>query len=333
MNSERVIPRLKIGQYWFPMLMLGSLPFLGVSYRSFEYDEVYRKRFSKIENIVDIISMGVEYGIDVLGIMPDIGNPLFNNLLYAIKKVEGTYGIEIGLGVCVSLPIEINGQVNTFRRWLTYYHYEIKLVDERKLLERYLNDPVLQWRKGWSKDFANAIKCMRPYVEEDFEKISINFHRVEEILKVFDGYRLVFIEPGSEVDFLAISKRLDILSILLDFLKSQFKVPVIIGSHHAGVTIPLLEKYELNFDGFMTPINMLGIMMFPSRELSLRAIKNTNKPIIAIKVLAGGRLNPSEAIRFALSYVKFLMVGVASIKELNALVRALFDALSDTRVI
>jgi len=330
LKLNHVVPRLKIGRSQFPVLMLGSLPFLGISYKSFEYDDAYRKRFSKEENIVEIISKAVECGIDVLGIMPDIGNPLFDNLLSAIRKVENTYGLEIGLGVCIPLPIEINGDVDTFRRWLTYYYSEKRLVDEKKLLEKYLNDPILQWRKGWRRDFANALKYRKPYTEEDLKKISINLQRVEDILKIFDGYKLVFVEPGSETDFLAISKRLDVLNILIDFLKSRFKVPVILGSHHAGITIPTLEKYQLNFDGFMTPINMLGVMMFPSKELALRAIKKTAKPIIAIKVLAGGRLEPLKAIKFALKYVKFLVVGVASTKELNILIKALFDALGNT---
>jgi len=320
---------MKIGKSRFPMLMLGSLPFIGVSYKSFKHDEIYRKRFSNMENSVEILSAAVEYGIDVLGIMPDIENSLFNNLLNAIKKVETRYGIEIGLGICIPVPLEINGKpINAFRRWLTYYYNEKNLVNEHELLRRYLNDPVLQWRKGWKENFTKAFKHMKPYVKEDFEKLSINLRSVERILKIFDGYKVVFIEPGSEIDFLVISERFDLLDALLSFLRSMYENLVILGSHHSGITIPVLEKSKLSFNGFMTPINMLGVMMFPSKELSLKAIKETRRPIIAIKVLAGGRLKPIEAIRFALKYVKFLMVGVALTKELNILVRALFDALS-----
>lgn len=329
MHHENVVPRMKIGKSRFPMLMLGSLPFIGVSYKSFKHDEIYRKRFSNMENSVEILSAAVEYGIDVLGIMPDIENSLFNNLLNAIKKVETRYGIEIGLGICIPVPLEINGKpINAFRRWLTYYYNEKNLVNEHELLRRYLNDPVLQWRKGWKENFTKAFKHMKPYVKEDFEKLSINLRSVERILKIFDGYKVVFIEPGSEIDFLVISERFDLLDALLSFLRSMYENLVILGSHHSGITIPVLEKSKLSFNGFMTPINMLGVMMFPSKELSLKAIKETRRPIIAIKVLAGGRLKPIEAIRFALKYVKFLMVGVALTKELNILVRALFDALS-----
>jgi len=327
-DFKQHVPRLKFGREQFPILMLGSLPFLCISYKSFEHDNIYRRRFSEEKNIVEIISKAVEHGIDILGIMPDVGNPLFANLLSAIKRVENIYGLEIGLGVCVPLPIEIDGQVDTFRRWLTYYYSEKRLVDSEKLLEKYLNDPILQWRKNWHKDFAEAFKHMKPYTEENFKRISINLQRVEDLLKIFDGHKLAFIEPGSELDFLVVSKRLDVLSILLDFLKSRFKVPIILGSHHAGVTIPVLEKYQLNFEGFMTPINILGVMMFPSKELALRAIEKAVKPIIAIKVLAGGRLEPLKAVEFALRYSKFLMVGVASTKELNTLIKALSDALS-----
>lgn len=324
-----MIPRLEIEKYQFPVLMLGSLPFIGVSYRSFKHDEVYRKRFSKIETIVEILSAAVEHGIDVLGVMPDIENPLFNNLFDAIKKVETKYGIEIGLGICIPVPLEINGKlIDAFRRWLTYYYNEKKLVDEHDLLRRYLNDPILQWRKGWKENFTKVFKYVKPYVKEDFRKLSINLRFVERILKIFDGYKVVFVEPGSEIDFLVISQRFDLLDVLLSFLQSTYGCPIILGSHHSGITIPVLEKSKLSFNGFMTPVNMLGVMMFPSKEMSLKAVKEAKRPVIGIKVLAGGRLRPVEALRFALKYVKFLMVGVASTKELNILVGALFDAFS-----
>jgi len=329
LKHENVIPRLEIEKYKFPMLILGSLPFIGVSYKSFKHDEIYRKRFSNIENIIEILSVAVEYGIDVLGVMPDIENSLFNNLLNAIKKVEANYGIEIGLGICIPVPLEIDGKpIDVFRRWLTYYHNEKKLVDENDLLKRYLNDPVLQWRKGWKKQFLKASKHLKPYAKEDFKRLSINLRPVERILNIFDGYKVVFVEPGSEIDFLVVSGRFDLLDSLLSFLQSLYGGLVILGSHHSGITIPVLEKSKLSFNGFMTPINMLGVMMFPSKELSLKAVEEAKRPVIAIKVLAGGRLKPLEAIEFALKYVKFLMVGVASTKELNILVRALFDALS-----
>jgi len=326
MHHKNMIPRLKMGKHIFPMLMLGSLPFIGISYKSFKHDEIYRNRFSNIRNIIEILSAAIEYGINVLGIMPDIENPLFHNLLNAIKKVEANYGIEIGLGICIPVPLEIDGKpIDTYRRWLTYYYNEKKLVDKKDLFKRYLDDPVLQWRKGWKKQFLKAFEHLKPYVKEDFNKLSINLRSVGRILNIFDGYKVVFIEPGSEIDFLVVSGRLDLLDSLLSFLQSLYEGLIILGSHHSGITIPVLEKVKLSFNGFMTPINMLGVMMFPSKELSLKAVEEAKRPVIAIKVLAGGRLKPLEAIEFALKYVKFLMVGVASTKELNILVRALFD--------
>jgi hypothetical protein len=122
---------------------------------------------------------------------------------------------------------------------------------------------------------------------------------------------------GSETDFLALIDRLDLLETLVDSLRSRYGHRILLGVHHAGITIPKLENSEIEFDGYVTPINRRGVMMFPNRNLAVEAIRAAKKPIIAIKPLAGGRIKPREALEHVYREmgIDFCMIGVGSERE------------------
>jgi len=127
------------------------------------------------------------------------------------------------------------------------------------------------------------------------------------------------VEPGSETDFLAASGRLDLLNGLVEWIRGTYGYEVILGTHHAGSTIPILEESGIRFHGYVTPINQLGVMMFPTQRLALEERKNAKKPVIAIKSLAGGRILPKQAFHYVyeIAGVDSCMVGVGSDEELD----------------
>ncbi|MEM1524839.1 MAG: hypothetical protein QW618_01725, partial [Nitrososphaerales archaeon] len=63
-------------------------------------------------------------------------------------------------------------------------------------------------------------------------------------------------------------------------LKSYIGVKTLLGIHHAGISINNLDNSKLNFVGYITPINPLGVMMLPTQDLAIKAIEKT---IIGIK--------------------------------------------------
>jgi len=74
------------------------------------------------------------------------------------------------------------------------------------------------------------------------------------------------------------------------------------------------------FDGYVTPINKLGVMMFPTRKEVEKAVEESRsrgRLIIAIKPFAGGRIRPKEALTYVFRRVKTdaCMMGVASVRE------------------
>ena len=139
--------------------------------------------------------------------------------------------------------------------------------------------------------------------------------RAIESLKEF----VAFAELGSETDFLVMVDRMDLLGELVDWLQGDFGYRVILASHHAGLTIPTLEKSGIKFHGYVTPINKKGVMMFPTQELAVKGIRNARKPIIAIKPLAGGRIQPQPALEYVYGDLNAdtCMIGVSSKEELD----------------
>lgn len=310
-----------------PRLILGHLPFLGESYQGESKNRKYARRFSKVENTIRILTKAVEeYGITVLGVAPASESELAGQLFEAVRETSRRTGRKLALIPCLRIPLTIDGQgVDDYRRWLSYY--EVERTVDGKILERYLDDPILQCRERWREKFFHASVHSTPYSTGEIERLMINYETVRSRLDSLQGFNVLFAEPGSETDFLAASGRLDLLDELIEWIRETYRYEVILGTHHAGTTIPILEESGIRFHGYVTPINQSGVMMFPTQRLAAEAVRNAKKPVIAIKPLAGGRIPPKQAFHYVyeVAGVDSCMVGVGSEKELDADLKAARD--------
>jgi hypothetical protein len=76
------------------------------------------------------------------------------------------------------------------------------------------------------------------------------------------------------------TNRLNLLETLVESLRNTYGHDVLLGVHHSGTTIPKLENSKIQFDAYVTPINRMGVMMFPTRDRAVKAIqaaKNCNR--------------------------------------------------------
>ncbi|MGQ9514923.1 MAG: hypothetical protein ACUVTL_07755 [Thermoproteota archaeon] len=307
---------MKFGSIEIPRIILGHLPFVGESYQGQRKNEECAARFSDIRNTVRLLRLFVEkFGITVMSAGAMGGNWLEALLLKAIAEVESVTKVRIGLIPCVQIPLRISGKpVDVYRRWLTYYMMERE--KEKNLSKKYLEDPILQCRKGWRQNFEDALKSSKPYSSDETKELEIDFEKLDLALLKIKDFDVLFVELGSESDFLAMTGRTDLLEELADHVLRKFD-GVILGLHHAGSVIPILEESGIRFDGYVTPVNKLGVMMFPNTEEALDSIHKTKKTVIAIKPLAGGRIEPRSAFQYVFVEAKmgFSMVGVASERE------------------
>lgn len=307
-----------------PRLILGHLPFLGESYQGKSKNHEYAGTFSKIENTIRILTKAIEeYEITVLSAVPARESQLAKQHLEALRVASQRAERKISLIPCLRIPLTIDGvMIDDYRRWLNYCEAERKVDDG--ILERYLEDPILQCRENWKTRLLDASVNSTPYSAKEIKKLSINYDAVRACLESLQEFNILFVEPGSETDFLVAAGRVDLLNELVEYIRSTYGYEVIFGTHHAGSTIPALDKSGIRFHGYVTPINPLGVMMFPTQQLVLDAVKNTNKLVIAIKPLAGGRIPPKQAFRYVYetANVDSCMVGVGSEMELEADLKA-----------
>ena len=313
-------PLIEIGGVPIPRVIMGHLPFVGESYQGIEKNWEYAEKFSYVENIIEVLKKAVNsYGVTAMAVMPttlkEQSEPLLNAILKTIKITD----IDLGIIPCIQIPLTIDGvRVDAYRRWVTYYSIE-KKIGEVEIYEKIIKDPILLCREGWGKKFPEALCQLRPYSDKEIEQIKIDYEGLDETLSCFDGFKILLAEPGSESDLLAMTGRTDLLIEFADWLRDKLKCPIVIGTHHAGLTIPILEKSEIAIAGYVTPVNKRGVMMFPTQRLAFEAIRQSAKKIIATKPLAGGRISPDEAFRYIYGTVgaDACMVGVASLKEVD----------------
>lgn len=311
------MPETRIGETEIPRLILGHLPFVGESYQGKVKNIEYSRRFSNVRNIVAVLTKALEQGITVVSApTPDEGDRALR-YLEAVREASRKTGVELALVVCLRIPLLLDEKpIDDYRRWLTYYQVE-KVYGENDVLRRYLRDPILQARDGWESKFAEHLKYSKPYSDE-LARIEIDYRKVVGTLAMLRPMKVTFIELGSETDLLAMGGRLDLLDNLVDLLR-KCRYRCLLGSHHAGTTMPILERSKIAFDGYVTPVNKIGVMMFPTQESCEASIRKSSKPVIAIKPFAGGRIHPQQALEYVYRDLSLptCMIGVGSEDELH----------------
>jgi len=231
-------------------------------------------------------------------------------------------GRDIELIPCVGVPVRLGGEeIDAFRRWATYV--AVEEATHPGVRQLIIEDPILNFRPGW----RSRLPASRPYRDHDCQRLEIDWGRLEADLDFFVDLPVSYIEPGSETDFLAMVGRLDLLGELVDRIRERGFGGVLFGVHHAGETIPRLDDGLEGFSGYVTPLNPIGVMMFPTKASAEKAIRDTKRAVYAIKPLAGSRVKPEEAFRYVFGFrVEGCMIGCASVSEVEEDFKAALEA-------
>jgi len=295
-------------------IIFGNLPLLGIYYQGTKRDRECRIKFSNKDEMKKVVGVALRYRIRCFAASSHDFNVLAPTYLEAVNEVAEEKESEVRLVPCLGIPLEFRGEkIDDYRRWATYLDYETKNFGDVR--ERYLEDPVLNCRFRWRESLRRA----KPYKLRELEReLKVNWKKWEDRLSKFSDYDLAWVEPGSESDLLAIS-RMDLLEELVDRIH-EHRHRILLGVHHAGASIPLIEGERVRIDGYVTPINRLGVMMFPTQkeaETMIGEARRGGKLIIGIKPLAGGRIEPKEALSYVYERTEAnsCMIGVSSVKE------------------
>ena len=307
-------------------LILGHMPLIGVSYQNLERDREYRERFSDPGAMRRVVDAALEMGVKRFAAASPSSSSLAPLHLQVLQDAADE-GRDIELIPCVGVPVRFGGkEIDAFRRWATYLAVEEPTHQGVRRLV--IEDPVLNFRPGW----RSRLPASRPYRDHDFQRLKIDWERLEADLDIFVDLPVSHIEPGSETDFLAMTGRLDLLGELVDRIGERGFGGVLFGVHHAGETIPRLDDGLEGFSGYVTPLNPMGVMMFPTKASAEKAIRGTERAVYAIKPLAGSRVKPEEAFSYVFGFrVEGCMIGCASVSEVKEDFKAALEA-SRTRV-
>jgi hypothetical protein len=321
--EETVIPEVLIGGVKVPRVILGNLPFLGESYQGPERNKEYVRRFSDVQATTSLLRKAFrQHGVTAISTMPPSTDSLTTLFYQALKTASIETGTEPGIIACFMIPLRIGARpVDDYRRWVTYH--SIEASGDGDVTEKYLKDPILRCREGWGEKFPQALTGTPPYGSDEISDLTYDETRLEQTLRPLRDHRILLLEVGSETDFLVMTGRLDLLNDIIDQARNILNCPVVVGTHHAGSTIPILENSKTSLAGYVTPVNSLGALMLPRQGKALQAIRSSTRPIIAIKPMAGGRVPPEQAFRYALGKVGAdgCMIGAASEEELETDIR------------
>ncbi|MFP4497141.1 MAG: hypothetical protein ACLFQV_02925 [Vulcanimicrobiota bacterium] len=123
--------------------------------------------------------------------------------------------------------------------------------------------------------------------------------------------KIVFLH-GAETD------KMD-MSLIEEFARNCRKNCVVPGvaTHNTGITIPAIDKNRLDIQAYLCPFNKTGLHVHPSLKEALKAISETEKAVIGMKILSCGELTPDEAFPFSLPYVDAITVGMVTNNEVD----------------
>ena len=314
------IPTTPLGKIDFPRLTMGIHPYDGVSYLDEQRDAENLVLFDRVNPIADVLEHAVQnFGFSVAQV--DHMNPELNRLhLQAIGEAERRMKTEIGMVAYILIPISLNGKnvPYSYRARSTLFAYDLAAIGEKAYLEQISRDKILEYKADGNLDNLVTPKTVEPFTQADAENFTIDYASLEQYLRFYAGCKILLADSGAEIDLLAAVGRFDLIKEYLDFFRSRFDT-VISSVHHAGTTIPLIEEHNIYFDGYMLPINNPGMYMFPTQDRVVDAVRNTNKPVICIKPMAGGRYLGEKAFEYVFNDVgvESVMFGMATIEQVT----------------
>jgi hypothetical protein len=323
------VPTIQVGQAELPRLIMGIHPYDGCSYVDQDRDVQNLRAFDRAGAVAEVLRYAVEEaGITVAQV--DHMLPELDRLhLQAIWEAQRLTGVQIGLVAYILVPIALDGEDVTYsdRAHATLYAHDERLAGPA-FQEHIRNDDIMHYLLGGSLDGLVTPETISPFTPKEAVRFEIDYAKLESYLGFFAGCEILVADPGAEIDLLAMCGRFDLIREYLDFLRARYST-VITSVHHAGVTIPLLEREGIAVDGYLTPVNRPGTAMYPTPEIALDAIRQASAPVIAIKSMAGGRYLGHRAFEYVFDEVGVAatMFGMGTVAQVSETTRAAKEVL------
>jgi hypothetical protein len=323
------VPTTRIGGVELPRLIMGIHPYDGCSYVDQERDAQNLRAFGRAAAVTEVLRYAVE-DCGITAAQVDHMIPDLNRLhLQALWETERLTGIQIGLLAYLLIPIDLDGAEVTYsdRAHATLYAHD-EQAGGQAFRDHIHQDEIMRYLLGGTFDGLVTPQTVPPFTPQEASRLKIDYAMLERHLGFFAGCQILVADPGAEIDLLAMLGRTDLIREYVAFLRGRFDT-VITSVHHAGVTIPLLEREGIAVDAYLTPVNHPGSHMFPTPEMTLDAIRQASKPTIAVKPMAGGRYLGRKAFEYVFDQVGVAacMFGMGTLDQVRETAQAAREAL------
>ena len=270
-------------------LILGSNAFEGVSYTSRTQSLHFLEHFAKPENIVAVLAAAHNLGAKTFMLSNT------ENVMAALEKFDKS-------GELTLLPVIPN--VYEYARDASEKGVLGTVLDKAKRIDMYQ-----KIRFG-----LRALGKIRSVISKDVLDLLVELIDFE--LASFKSYKLGGVLLHGQVTDLALSSHnKGILELFLNLIRDNYELEPMLATHNFGTLLPQLIEWGIKVP-VMAPLNKRGFMMKPNPEACLKLVEEAGYPVIAKKVLAGGRLTPEEGFGFvADKKIISAVVGIGSVPE------------------
>ncbi|MGB9980292.1 hypothetical protein [Methanobacterium sp.] len=276
-------------------LILGHNQFIGISHISEERSREREKKFSKIENIYNVVEAASELGYKSM-IMET--HPRMVEF-FSYYNENKTFDMDFYLQV-------------------PYVAGYVKKMNEKGIMGL-VSDLVSQ--TGFLGAGGMALKGAANFLKRDYMSLAMSVLKFE-------------VSPFSDINikslllhnvFTDLLLALEMTDAFTEF-ERYVKDDLDLDPGFITLNFPLLknnfEKWDINPSFVMTPVNPQGYDMNPSREVVEENISNYNGKIIAMNLLGGGAFSVEESNSYIRGFdnINHCVIGASSKEHLNELI-------------
>ena len=235
----------------------------------------------------------------------------------ALKMTMKALDIEIAIVLGSILPQRKRLDVSSY-----LYRLSVKMAGEA-FQKTWRGDPINHYwfkKRNWTESeietFMTESTALPLPPPQAIKNVEVDYERLETLLNRWNEFNVPIYASNEAWEFMVLAQRFDELQELVNLIKKRFGT-FLLGTHYAGIIIPMVEAAGIKVDGYLTPVNTAGILMFPTSTLALKALRTTTKPIIAIKPLGSGRIHLNYAFTYLFQEidVDVAMVGIGNMEE------------------
>ncbi len=275
-------------------LILGHNQFLGISHISEERSREREKKFSNVENIYKIVEKASEFGYK--GMIIETHPHMLKFLEY--YKNSRTFDMDFYLQV-------------------PYVQGYIQKMNEKGLSG--LVKEIIQ-RSGIKSASAMALKNIINLAKKDYLSMATSALQLE--IAPFEEFNIKALLLHNVITDLLLSLRVgDAFTEYIGYVKDKLELKPGFITLNFQLFKSSCEKWDIKPPLVVTPVNLGGYDMNPSKEIVEFTIKKYTGEITAMNILGGGAYSIGEASDYLKSFdsIKCCIIGASSEKHLREL--------------